>query len=116
MVLFFPNTELKAYSYSPTIVYDEDDVPTTGYEYRENIKVDLQPVSAEDSQREFGKILQDTYKIFLEPNTEINDTDILIDDEGNEYKVIGTPQNWNHLLNHKHVLLQKQRKRLIKDD
>ena len=60
------------------------------------------------SLREFGKILQDTYKVIFNINTDITDTDqIRIQD--NEYEIIGSISTWNHTLPHKEMIIRKHR-------
>ena len=107
MRVFFTNEEIELYS------YNEDDYDyygaKTNYELRETIKGNFQRQSDSSSLKEFGKILTDTYKLIVDENTEIHDTD-LIRVNGESYEIIGTPENWNHgLLPHKTILLQKLR-------
>lgn len=80
------------------------------YVYKETIQVDIQPLSPTSSLREFGKILQDTYKVIFNIDTEISDTDQLrINDT--KFEIVGSISTWNHVLPHKEMLIQKQRKK-----
>lgn len=107
MTVFFPNETIELYS------YNEDDYdfhgPKNSYTFRESVKGNFQPLNNSSSLKEFGKILTDTFKLILDSNVVIYDTD-LIKVNGIEYEIIGTPENWNHgLLPHKRVFLQKLR-------
>lgn len=88
----------------------DDYGPTITYELRETVPIDIQPYSPSSSLREFGKILQDTYIVIMDNDTEIHDTDKIII-EGTRYEIVGSVENWNHTrLAHKRILLQKYRK------
>lgn len=105
---FFINSEMELYTYDEN-GYD-DYGPKTTYALREKIPIDIQPYTPSSSLREFGKILQDTYVVIMDKDTEIYDTDkILI--EGIRYEMVGSIENWNHTpLSHKKILVQKYRK------
>jgi hypothetical protein len=83
-----------------------------GYVYRETIPVDFQASSRRDKLTEAGEILQDTYKIYVDVNVEINPNDIFRDPDGNTYTIIGTPIANNRFSStkHKKVELQKTNK------
>lgn len=107
MPVFFPNESISLYSYS------EDDYdyygPRSGYTLRETVQGNFYPLSESSSLKEFGKILNDTYKLILDENTEIHDTDLVVVNDI-EYEIVGSPENWNHgLLPHKTVLLKRLR-------
>lgn len=107
MPVFFPNEEIELHSYSS----DDYDYhgPKESYTLRETVHGNFQPLSTTASLKEFGKILTDTYKLILDENTEIYDSDLVVINNI-KYEIIGTPENWNHgLLPHKTVLLQKLR-------
>lgn len=109
---FFPNEELDIY----TLQADNNDYDYYGakneYAYKETIQVDIQPLSPTSSLKQFGKILQDTYTVIFDVNTEISDTDQLrIHNE--KFEIIGSVETWNHgILPHKEMLIQKQRKKV----
>ena len=107
MPVFFPNEEIELHSY----IEDNYDFhgPLNEYSFREKVKGNFQPLNTSSSLKEFGKILTDTYKLILDENTVIYDTD-LVKVNGVDYEIIGTPENWNHgLLPHKTILLQRLR-------
>lgn len=105
---FFVNESMDIYSYQ-TSDYDYYGKKSS-YEYKETVEVDIQPYSPTSSLREFGKILQDTYKVYLDKDVEINDTDRLVINN-TKYEIIGSVENWNHILiPHKKILIKKLRK------
>ena len=106
---FFPNVSMDIYSY----ITDNRDHDYYGqvneYVLKESVEVDMQPLSPTSSLREFGKILQDTYKVIMSIDVNITDTDkIIIDDI--EYEIVGSVDTWNHVLPHKEILIRKLRK------
>ncbi|WP_458456211.1 hypothetical protein [Methanobrevibacter sp.] len=108
---FFPNEEMDIY----TLQANDNDYDYYGakneYVYKETIQVDIQPLSPTSSLREFGKILQDTYKVIFNIDTEISDTDQLrINDT--KFEIVGSISTWNHVLPHKEILIKKQRKKV----
>ena len=108
MPIFFPNESMDIYN----ITKGELDYygSQNNYVFKETIPVDIQIITPESSLREFGKVLQDTYRIIIDENVEINDTDQLIIND-NKYEIIGSIENCNHgLIPHKELLIKKQRK------
>lgn len=107
---FFPNAEMELYSYNQTTgEYTEWGEPLEEYSLREQVSVDFQPISAKSSMEQFGKILQDTYVIYMDINTEVYDTDLVVI-AGVKYSIIGSIEVWNHIIHHKRMTIQKQRK------
>ncbi|MBQ9024755.1 MAG: hypothetical protein IJ104_00600 [Methanobrevibacter sp.] len=107
---FFPNAMMELYSYNQsTGEYTEWGEPLPEYTLRDEVEVDFQPISAKSSMEEFGKILQDTYVVYMSIDTEIYDTDLIVID-GVKYSVIGSIEVWNHIIHHKRMTIQKQRK------
>ena len=107
---FFPNEEMDIY----TLADNNDDYDYYGakneYVYKETIPVDIQPLSPTSSLREFGKILQDTYRVIFNIDVEIKDTDQLqINDT--KFEIVGSVDTWNHVLPHKEMLIKKERKK-----
>lgn len=107
MPVFFPNEDIELHSYSSGN-YDYHG-PKESYTLRETVRGNFQPLTDSASLKQFGKILTDTYKLILDENTIIHDTDLIVVNDV-KYEIIGTPENWNHgLLPHKEILLQKLR-------
>lgn len=108
MPVLFPNEEIDIY----TCQNESFDYygSQNEYVYKETINVDMQLISPTSSLREFGKILQDTYRVIMDENVEINDTDQLrINDV--KYEIIGSIENCNHgLIPHKEMVIKRQRK------
>ncbi len=112
MVLFFPNYEVELWEYTEKESRDRF-LGESEYEYNlvATVPCDFQPMSMKDSQMEYGKILEDAYKIYLDGSVEITDTMVLrLVGEKDTYKITGTPSNNNHFLHHHKVVVQKQRK------
>ena len=101
---FFPNASIQLNTYCG---YDEDGDPY--YEPRETITADIQPLSPTSSMQIFGEILQDTYKVYLAKDVEIHETDQLIIKD-NKYEIVGSVENWNHILPYQKITIKKQRK------
>lgn len=116
MVLFFRNGELELFEYTEKHSRDRFlGEPEYDYILVDCVPCDFQPASPKDSQMEYGKILEDTYKIYLDGEVEVTDTMILrLKGKKDTYKIIGTPMNNNHFLHHKKILVQKQRKPNVK--
>ena len=112
-MVFFPNVELELWEYGESDteynLYGEAELV---YHLVDTVECDLQPLSTTDSLKEFGEILQDTYKTYLDINAPVTDTMICrVTGETPTYKVVGTPTRNNHkLLDHTKVILQKERK------
>lgn len=106
---FFNNTSIQLYSYSPT---GESDEYGKQYEYicKGTFEVDLQPLTPESSQKVFGRIEQDTYKMYLSSDIPIESTDLIHIEDMGTFEIVGTPEKWNHLLNYTKVILRKHRK------
>lgn len=113
MPVLFPNEEIDIY----TCQNESFDYygSQNEYVYKETISVDMQLISPTSSLKEFGKILQDTYRVIMDENVEINDTDQLrINDT--KYEIIGSIENCNHgLLPHKEMVIKRQRKEVLND-
>lgn len=110
MIPFFKNATIQLYSYNEL---GEEDFFGEKHEYqmKGEYPADVQPLSPESSQRVFGKILQDTYNVYLNIDVPVEDTDLIkIPDEGT-FEIVGSVEKWNHgLINHKKITIKKHRK------
>lgn len=105
----FPNTTISLYSYVDGGMDDYGETKVS-YKYRETVEADVQVMSPKDTQREFGKTLEDTYKIYLPYEVEIHDTDrIKLNDTNTCCEILGTPEKWNHLISYNKIIVQKYR-------
>lgn len=113
-MVFFPNQELELWEYQEsTTEFDSYHNPKKGYYLVTTVPCDFQPMSQQDNLKEFGEILEDTYKIYLDHTVELTSSMILrIKGEPDTYEIIGTPIDNNHLVPvmHKKIEVQKQRK------
>ena len=75
--------------------------------------MDLQPLSPESSQQVFGRIEQDTYKMYLSKDIPIESTDLIKIPDLGTFEIVGSPQKWNHLLEHTKIIIKKHRKDVI---
>ena len=113
---FFPNATMELYSYSQsTGEYTEWGELLPEYELRSSVEVDFQPATGrgvsngQSSMEEYGKILQDTYVVYMPIDTEIYDTDLVVIEDV-KYSIMGSIETWNHIIPHKRAILKKQRK------
>lgn len=113
---FFPNAEMELYTYSQsTGEYTEWGELLPEYELRCTVEVDFQPATGrgvatgQSSMEEYGKILQDTYVVYMPIDTEIYDTDLVVIEDV-KYSIMGSIETWNHVIPHKRAVLKKQRK------
>lgn len=116
---YYPNLEMDICSYTDSEHTDAYGNPHKEYVYRETIPVDFQPSSRNDRLTEAGEILQDTYRVYIDENVNVDSTDIFRDQEGNTYTIIGTPilNNRFKLTKHKKIELQKTNKPIkVKED
>lgn len=106
---FFNNTTIQLYAYHPTGEVDEYGKK---FEYvcKGTFEVDLQPLNPESSQQVFGRIEQDTYKMYLSSDIPIESTDLIKIPDLGTFEIVGSPQKWNHFLEHTKVILRKHRK------
>lgn len=113
---FFPNATMELYSYSQTTgEYTEYGEPLEEYVLRDSVEVDFQPASgrgvssSQSSMEDYGKILQDTYVVYMPIDTEVYDTDLIVI-ENVKYSIMGSVETWNHIIHHKRMMIKKQRK------
>lgn len=112
-MVFFPNETIHFYEQGPLTELDAYHNPKIGYTYMTSSKVDFQPMTPKDTLKEFGEILEDTYKIYTDIDLEVTPTMILVLERDNsQYKITGTPITNNHFLrtHHKKIIVQKLRK------
>ena len=112
-MVFFPNETIHFYDIQDTETLDLYGNPRKGYQHILSAEVDFQPMTPKDTLKEYGEILEDTYKIYTDINLEITPTMILVlDSDKSQYKITGTPITNNHILEtyHKKIIVQKLRK------
>ena len=107
-MIFFPNKILKRYTYTKNGkgLYDEN---ILSYEYIDDVQVDFQNETNSETAKDYGVELEDLYKIYFNDLTVIESTDMLEDDRGNRYHIIGGIQEYSHFLNFKKAHLQLER-------
>lgn len=112
-MVFFKNEMLELWDYS-----ENDNIPnffgetTSEYNYVGTYPCDFQTMTPKDSMNEFGKVLEDGYKIYLDIDVPVNDKMILrLEGKVETYSITGTPIINNHnIIPHIKLVVQKQRK------
>ena len=114
-MVFFPQTYIELYEYA-----EEEDVPnffgetTSDYKYIGTYYVDFQNSSPRNVPEDYGKILSDTYKIYMDTSVPITDTMIIKKKgEADTYSITGSPMHYNTLIPHVKVLVTRQRKPVL---
>lgn len=111
-MVFFPNEEVELWEYN-----EEGEIPNfygepiIQYTHVGTFTVDFQPVTQKDAMNDYGKTLEDTYKMYLDLSVPITDTMILrLEGKPDTYSIVGTPIFNNHnVVPHIKVIVQKQR-------
>ena len=107
---FFPNEELELWSYNELEEYNDYGDPVVEYDLVGTYPCNIEPLNTNDSIKNYGKILQDAYTVFIDTDVPIEDTMILrLKGKPETYKILGTPMLFNRLLKHWEVEIQKQR-------
>lgn len=113
-MVFFKNETLEIWIYTESHTeYNSYYEPKKEYFLDQTIPCDFQVMNTTEQLKEFGEIHNDTYKIYLPPNTNIPDGAILrLTGKPDTYEIIGTIIQNNHLpiVNHTKTIIRKQRK------
>lgn len=113
-MVFFPNQELELWDYTESETeFNPYLEPKKEYHLTATVPCDFQSMSPNETLREFGEVLEDTYKIYIDQDVPVTSSMILrLKDEPDTYEITGTPINNNHLIpvQHKKLVVQKQRK------
>lgn len=112
-MVFFPNEELEIFEYTETSELNSYLEPKKEYVYKTTVPCDFQSMSPNDQLKEFGELNEDTYKIYLDRNVEIDSSMILrLKGKPDTYEITGTVIDNNHLLSvhHLKITVIKQRK------
>ena len=115
-MIFFKNKKIEIWQLEKTNTYDKySDEYKKEYQLKDTINVDFQNLSVAENMKEFGEILQDTYKIYTEHN--IPNTAILrIKGEKDTYEIKGSKQKNNHFKQTAHnklILIKEQKPRKL---
>ena len=113
-MVYFPNKELELYDYLESDTqFNSYGEPLKEYSLVNVIPCNFQPMSPNDSFKEFGEILTDTYKVIIDSSVSVNHRMLVkVKDEPDTYEILGTPMVNTHFAPTKHIklILKKQRK------
>ena len=113
-MIFFPNQELELWEYTESATeFNPYLEPVKEYYLANTIPCDFQSMGPNETLREFGEVLEDTYKIYIDRNVNVtHDMVLRIKGEPDTYEITGTPIDNNHLtpVQHKKIVVQKHRK------
>ncbi|WP_296789918.1 hypothetical protein [uncultured Methanobrevibacter sp.] len=121
-MVYFPNVELELYEYTDSLTeFNSYYEPLREYTLKETVPCNFQPMTPNDSLKEFGEILTDTYKAIIDSNVEVNPRMLVkVKGEPDTYEITGTPMVNTHFTPTRHtkLVLKKQRKptKVITDD
>lgn len=110
---FFPNVKIELWNLYESEELDDYGNKKQKYVVSSIVAADMQTLNETNQMETFGKILQDTYNIYLDKNVEVKDTTIFrVSGETSTFEVVGTPEINNHLIgvSHVKVVVEKQRK------
>lgn len=112
---FFPNCTIEIYELSETETFNEyTGEPEDTWIRVDTVPADFQPNNNKETQHEYGKELQDTFKVYVDLNTIVSDKSIIkIVGEPKTYDVIGTPQKWNRFHKYIKIIVQEHRKPVL---
>ncbi|MBX7076661.1 MAG: hypothetical protein K1X33_05045 [Methanobacteriaceae archaeon] len=80
------------------------------YEFYIIADADVQQITPESSMKEYGKILEDAYRVFIDTWIEINPKSILrMENTKTTYQIRGTPELRDHILPYVTFVMEKQR-------
>lgn len=113
-MVFFPNVELELYSYTESSTeFNSYYEPLKEYNLEEIVPCNFQPMSPNDSLKEFGEILTDTYKLIVDSSVHVEPSMLLkVKGEPDTYEIVGTPMVNTHFTPTQHIkiIVKKQRK------
>ena len=111
---YFPNVNLELWDYTESLTdFNSYYEPLREYVLVGVYPANFQPMSPNDSLKEFGEILTDTYKVNLSSDVPVNPS-MLVRVEGQQdtYEILGSPMVNTHFRPTKHIklVIKKQRK------
>lgn len=116
-MVFFPNCQIEIYEEQENSEYDEfTGEPKKEWVLIDNLLVDFQRLTEKEQQEEWGKEVEDTFKVYVPLSTHINNRCVvkIIDDiEDRTFDVIGEPEYWNRFHMFRKIILQVQRKTIL---
>ena len=116
-MVYFPNCTINIYEEQESDEYDD----YTGelkseWVLVDTLPVDFQRLNHDEEQKEWGKEVDDTFKVYVPLKTHINNRCIvkIVDDiEDRTFDVIGEPEYWNRFHMFRKIILQVQRRSVL---
>ena len=116
-MVYFPNCHINIYEEQELDEYDD----YTGEKKQtwvlvDTLPVDFQRLSHDEEQEEWGKDVEDKFKVYVPLNTHINNrciVKIINDIENRTFDVIGEPEYWNRFHMFRKIILQVQRRSVL---
>ena len=109
-MVFFPNEQINLYEYTDSETLDLYGNPKKAYVYVTTVPCNFQVMTPKDSLQEFGEILEDTYKIYVDVDVTVSPTTVIeLVRDNSQYNVTGTPIVNNHFLQTQHQKLVVQK-------
>ena len=116
-MVYFPNCQIQIYEEQESDEYDEYTMEhKSEWVLIDTLSVDFQRLNHDEEQHDWGKEIQDTFKIYVPLYTHINNRCIIkiIDDiEDRTFDVIGEPEYWNRFHMFRKIIVQAQRKSVL---
>lgn len=113
-MVYFPNVELELYDYTESLTeFNPYYEPLREYSLVETVPCNFQPMTPNDSLKEFGEILTDTYKAIIDFDVDVNPRMLVkVKGKPDTYEITGTPMVNTHFTPTRHtkLILKKQRK------
>lgn len=113
-MVFFPNEELELYQYIESATeFNSYYEPLKEYSLMDTVPCNFQPMSPNDSLKQFGEILTDTYKVIIDYNVTVEPSMLVkVKGKPDTYEIVGTPMVNTHFTPTRHtkLILKKQRK------
>ena len=106
-MIHFPDKTLQRYTLTTGKGVYGETIET--YTYADEIIVDFQNSNNQELAHQYGIDLQNLYKIYVDINTTIEDTDQLKDEDGNSYHIIGQIMKYTKFHNYQKIHVVKER-------
>lgn len=110
-MVHFVNCQIEIYEPSETPHINKyTNEPEDTWDLVATVDADFQNISPEDTQREVGKFLEDTHKIYVDLGTPITDKSVIkVKGFPETFEVVGSPQIFPTFHNFIKIIVQRER-------